>query len=124
MTVHTLQPFSRDLEENVLGAILAAAALDVDAGHRLIDRIIETGLAPGDFYLPSLGRLYHLMLNERYRDHPIDAVSLAGVAANRDDPHVRGQLERLAHTCPAMTPAPHWASLVLRDARDRRNAAA
>lgn len=113
-----------DLEANVVGAILVAGALGPDCGHRLLDRIVATGLDALDFYRRSLGRIYHVMSAERELGHPLDALSLAWKLEREDyDPHVRGTLEALAHTCPAMANAPHWARLVAADARLRREAA-
>jgi len=116
--------YNRDLEEHVLGAVLVAAALDVEAGHRLLDKIVATGLDPFDFYLRSLGRLYHYMLAEREAGRPIDALSLYSVLQREHDAdvHVLGRLHALAHMCPAMTPAPHWAALVAAHARQRKAA--
>lgn len=117
----TLDPLIADAESCVLGAILVAGALGVDTGHRVLDRVVAAGLEPADFYRRSHGRLFHLMLAEREAGRPLDALSLAH-AIDGDDPQVRGRLEALAHTCPAMSPAAHWARLVTRAARERQDA--
>lgn len=115
----TLDPLIADVESCVLGAILVGGALGVDTGHKVLDGVLETGLEPADFYRRSQGRLYQLMLEERQAGRPLDALSLTH-AIDGTDPQVRGRLEALAHTCPAMSPAPHWARLVAQAARERK----
>jgi replicative DNA helicase len=64
-----------ELEQDVLGAILAAAALDRDAGWRLLDRAREL-VEPGDFERPSHGALFALLGDMRDRGDPVDAVAV------------------------------------------------
>ena len=116
----TLDPITVDLEASVCGAILFAAALDLEAGHRVVDRVVATGLLPGHFWRQSLGRLYGVLVAERDLGHPVDALSISYVLERgHADPHMRGRLEELAHTCPAFTLAEHWARLICREARHR-----
>ena len=111
-----------DAERCVLGAVLAAGSLDVDAGHRTLDKIIATGLDANDFYVGSLGTLYAALVEFHHRGLPLDPVSVAyeleqqqGVGAD-----VLGRLRVLAHEIAAITPAVRWAEIVTKAGRARR----
>jgi hypothetical protein len=54
-------------EESVLGAILNAASFSKDAGHKVCDRVVETGLLPEMFYVRSYGALFHALVVQRHR---------------------------------------------------------
>jgi replicative DNA helicase len=121
---HPAMACNLDCERGVLGAILTAGSLDVDAGHRLLDKVVATGLLPIDFYLASHGELYRLLVQERGAGRPLDPVSIAdAIEREGGDPHQRGRLAALAFEVTAVTPAPHWAAIVGRHARLRRAAA-
>ena len=108
-------------ERSVLGAVLAAGSLDVEAGHRTLERIVAIGLDPNDFYVGSLGRLYAALIEFHHRGHPLDPVSVAyeleesGAAAD-----VLGRLHALAHDVHAISPAARWAEIVAKAGRNRR----
>jgi replicative DNA helicase len=108
-------------ERSVLGAVLAAGSLDVDAGHRALERIIATGLDPDDFYLASLGNLYAALVELHHRGHPLDPVSVS-YELERDGAgsEVLGRLQVLAHEVHAITPAARWAAIVAKAGRERR----
>jgi replicative DNA helicase len=112
-----------DAERSVIGAVLAAASLDVDAGHRTLKRIIATGLDPNDFYVASLGNLYAWLVALHERGLPLDPVSVA-YELERDgaEASVVGRLWALAHEVHAITPASRWAEIVARAGRSRRAA--
>jgi replicative DNA helicase len=110
-----------DAERDVLAAILSAGSLDVEAGHRVLDSIYATGLEPQDFYLESHGQLYATLVKLRLASHPLDVVSVADhLEQEGAGPAVHGRLAVLAAECVAFTPAPHWARIVQRHARRRR----
>lgn len=101
-------------EQSVLGAILSAGSYDVDAGHRLVDRVVETGLLPEHFWIESLGKLYAAIVEQRLAGRPVDPVSMAvALRAGETEATVLGRLEVLARTVTAFSPAPHWARLVM-----------
>jgi replicative DNA helicase len=110
-----------DAEHDVLGAVFGAASLDVDAGFRIFDRIVATGLDPNDFYRRSLGALFARLLDLRERSVPLDPVSV-GVELERDgtDPTVVARLHQLAHEAVAFSPCERWAALVAAEGRSRR----
>jgi len=110
-------------ERSVIGAVLAAGSLDVEAGHRTLERIIATGLDPNDFYLASLGQLYGQLIELHHRGHPLDPVSVAYELEREDaGADVLGRLQVLAHECHAITPAARWAEIVAKAGRERRAA--
>jgi replicative DNA helicase len=112
-----------DAERSVLGAVLAAGSLDVEAGHRTLERIIATGLDPEDFFLRSHGTLYAALIDMHHRGHPLDPVSVAyELEREGADPHALGRLRVLAHEVHAITPAPRWAEIVAKAGRERRAA--
>ncbi len=112
-----------DAERSVLGAVLAAASLDVDAGHRTLEKIVATGLDPHDFYIASLGNLYAALVELHHRGHPLDPVSVAYELEEQDaEPDVLGRLHVLAHEITAITPAKRWAEIVAKAGRTRRAA--
>lgn len=122
MSVPTQAAF--DAEGDVLGAVLSAASLDVDAGFRVFDRIVSTGLDPNDFYRRSLGSLYARLLDLRERSVPLDPVSV-GVELERDgaESTVIARLHQLAHEAVAFSPCERWAAIVAAEGRRRRVAA-
>ncbi len=110
-------------ERSVLGAVLAAGSLDVEAGHRTLEKIIATGLDPNDFYVASLGSLYAALVELHHRGHPLDPVSVAYELEEQDaEPDVLGRLHVLAHEISAITPAKRWAEIVAEAGRRRRAA--
>lgn len=115
-------PYNEDAERSVLGAIISAACLDVDAGHRVLDTVYASGLEPHDFALESLGKLYAAIVKQRVAGLPLDPVSLADALEQEGGPiHERTRLAQLAHEVVGFTQANHWAHIVLRDARRRRS---
>ena len=116
-----LEPFNADAERSVVGAIISAACLDLQAGHRVLDTVYATGLEPHDFALQSLGKLYAAIVKQRVAGLPLDPVSLADALEQDGGPiHARARLEQLAHEAIGFTQAKHWANIVLRDSRRRR----
>ena len=114
-------PYNADAERSVVGAIICAACLDLDAGHRVLDTVYATGLEPADFALGSLGKLYAAIVKQRVAGLPLDPVSLADALDEDGGPiHERARLEQLAHETVGFTQAKHWAHIVLRDSRRRR----
>lgn len=112
-----------DAERSVLGAILAAGSLNVEAGHRTLEKVAATGLDPNDFYVRSLGSLYAALLDLHHRGHPLDPVSVAyELEENGAEPDVLGRLRVLAHEITAITPAGRWAEIVATAGRRRRAA--
>ena len=112
-----------DAERCVLGAVLAAASLDAAAGHRVLEKIIATGLDPNDFYVASLGNLYASLVEIYERGLPLDPVSVAYELEHLGaESSVLGRLHQLAHEITAITPAKRWAAIVT-DAGRRRRAA-
>ena len=110
-------------ERSVFGAVLAAGSLDVEAGHRTLEKIIATGLDPNDFYVASLGSLYAALVELHHRGHPLDPVSVAYELEEREaDPHVLSRLHVLVHENTAITPAKRWAEIVAEAGRRRRAA--
>ncbi len=110
-------------ERSVLGAVLAAGSLDVEAGHRTLEKIIATGLDPNDFYVASLGNLYASLVEIYERGLPLDPVSVAYELEEQDaEPDVLGRLHVLAHEITAITPAKRWAEIVAKAGRTRRAA--
>jgi altronate hydrolase len=63
-----------EAEESVLGAILAAGSLDVEAGWRVVDSVVGTGLDVHHFYVASSGQLYAVLCSMRDRGVPVDPV--------------------------------------------------
>jgi replicative DNA helicase len=116
-----IDPYNADAERSVVGAIICAACLDLDAGHRVLDTVYATGLEPHDFALDSLGKLYAAIVKQRVAGLPLDPVSLADALDQDGGPiHERARLEQLAHEAIGFTQAKHWAHIVLRDSRRRR----
>jgi replicative DNA helicase len=110
-----------DAERSLLGAVFAAGSLDVDAGFRTLDRIIETGLDPNHFYIGSNGMLYARLLDLRQREIPLDPVSVAyELEKDGADPWTVARLHELAHEITAITPAARWAEIVAEAGRRRR----
>ncbi len=112
-----------DAERSVLGGVLAAGSLDVEAGHRVLEKIIATGLDPNDFYVASLGNLYAALVELHHRGHPLDPVSVAYELEQLGaESSVLGRLHQLAHEITAITPAKRWAEIVAKAGRTRRAA--
>lgn len=110
-----------DAERSVLGAVLAAGSLDVEAGHRVLEKIIATGLDPNDFYVASLGNLFAELVEIHHRGHPLDPVSVAyELEESGAEPDVLGRLHQLAHEITAISPALRWAEIVATAGRRRR----
>ena len=107
-----------DAERAVLGAILAAGSLDLDAGHRVLDGVVATGLDPNHFYVASLGLLYGRMVDMREKKLPVDPVSV-GYELERSgaESSAVARLHQLAYQITAVTPAPRWAAIVSESAR-------
>jgi replicative DNA helicase len=112
-----------DAERGVIGAIIAAASLDVGAGHRVLDRVVATGLDPNDFYVASFGALYARLVAMRERELPLDPVSVAyELEREGAEPVVVARLHQLAYEVAAISPAPRWAAIVVESARRWRAA--
>jgi replicative DNA helicase len=117
----SVPPQNIEAEENILGAILLAASYGCHAGHRLIDRVVATGLEPVDFYLASHCRLFGALIELRGRELPLDPLSVTDALDRRGAPaDTRGRLERLAYVVPAFSNVEHYARIVARLARERR----
>jgi hypothetical protein len=91
-------------EESVLGAILNAASFSKDAGHKVCDRVVETGLLPEMFYVRSYGALFHALVVQRLAGLPLDPVSVAAwprgsvqTTPPRNGPH--GSKHMVSHIC-------------------------
>ena len=109
-----------DAERSVLGSILLAGSCSVEAGHRVTDRVLATGLLPEHFWLASHATLFALVVDERLAGRPLDPVSVAAALEFTDgDPLARGRLEVLAREVTAFNTAEHHARLVLRAHRAR-----
>lgn len=108
-------------ERDVLGAILNAACISVEAGHRVCDRALLMGLLSEHFYLASHGELFGLLGSMRLRGLPLDplavAVELHGVNATA---HVVGLLHVLAREVVAFNVIEHRVGIVLRAAAGRQ----
>ena len=112
-----------DAERSVIGAVLAAGSLDVECGHRTLERIVATGLDANDFYVASLGQVYAQLVDLHHRGYPLDPVSVAyELETQGAEPDVVGRLHVLAHEVYATTPAVRWAEIVVRAGRMRRSA--
>ena len=110
-------------EFGVLGAVLSAASYDLEAGFRVVDRVVATGLDPIDFYYPANGILFGVLVDRREHGRPVDPVSVASELEQRDaEPHVLGRLHRLAYEVTNFSSAAHWAEIVVVAARRRRAA--
>lgn len=119
--MNSCDTYNEDAERCVVGAIISAACLDLNAGHRVLDTVYATGLEPHDFALQSLGKLYAAIVKQRVAGLPLDPVSLADALLQDGGPiHERARLEQLAHEAIGFTQAKHWAHIVLRDSRRRR----
>lgn len=126
-----------DAERDVLGAILSGGSYGV--GGKILDRALAEGLRPYDFYRPTNGLLFALLIDLDGRGIPLDPVSVAaeleargreqlGALAGLDFVYVdlglaRARLESLAHEATGFSNVEHHARLV-REAADRRRAAA
>lgn len=112
--------YVEEAERLVCGSMLWAGCVDRDAGHRVADSIVRTGLLPAHFDRPSLCILYGYLLKYRVEGIPLDPVSVAA-ALDRDgaDPAAYGRLVVLAHETGSFTPAARWAQIVVEDARRR-----
>jgi hypothetical protein len=112
-------PQNLDAEESVLGAIMLSAT--PDAGAKIIDALRATGLEPDDFYRPSHGLIYATALALVDRREPTDAVSLADALDGRlDEAGGKERLHELAALVPATANAPHYATIVVKEAQRRR----
>jgi replicative DNA helicase len=115
-----LRHWAEDAERAVLGCVLAAAALDADAGFRVLRRVQTAGLDAEHFALAAHEALFRLM--ERMADEglPIDAVSVAAeVDATHEDPRLVARLRTLACEVPAISACERYAAIVT-DATVRR----
>jgi replicative DNA helicase len=105
----------------VLGAILAAGSLGLEPGHRLLDRVVRTGLLPIDFYVRSHGELFAGLVRLRGEGIPLDPVSVADALDRTSaEAETRGRLVRLAYCVTAFGTVEHHARIVARCARERR----
>jgi replicative DNA helicase len=110
-------------EEYVVAALLSAASYSPEAGHRLVDEVLATGLLPEYFWRPSVGLLFALVCRMRVLGVPGDPVSVAAeLEQDGAAEHVLGCLFRLAHEVVAFTPAARWAAIVVAAAERRGNA--
>lgn len=118
------QPQNLAAEEGVLGAIMLAGT--TEAGAKIIDALRATGLEPDDFYRPSHGLIYETALALVERGEPTDAVSLAdALEGDRlDEAGGNERLHELAALVPATANAPHYATIVVKEAERRRLAEA
>ena len=112
-----------DAERSVLGSVLAAGSLDVEAGHRTLETVVATGLGPTDFYVASLGSLFASLVEIHERGLPLDPISVAYELEQLGaESSVLGRLHQLAHEITAITPAKRWAEIVTEAGRRRRAA--
>lgn len=109
-----------DAEAEVVGAILLAAIVSVETGHRILDRALETGIVAEDFWRQSLGLLFVTLCDMQAQDLPLDplavAVELDGIYAPG---HVRARLEVLARSTTAFGHIEHRCGIVMAASRDR-----
>jgi replicative DNA helicase len=109
-----------EAERSVLGAILRAACLDVDAGHRVVRRVRAAGLDPEHFALASHGALFEVFIVLTDAGEPLDPVSVAAeIDARHEDPHLMARLQVLAHETPVVSAAERYARIVIEAALRR-----
>jgi replicative DNA helicase len=114
-----------DAEADVLGAIMLGGSYSLDAGHRLCDRVLATGLLPFHFWRESNGRLYALLISMRHHQKPLDPLSVSIELEGLDAPgHVRGRLEALARSVVAFNVVEHRCRIVMAAAAQRASSAA
>ena len=102
-----------EAERSALGCVLAAAALDADAGHRVLRRLLAAGLDQEHFSIASHAELYRLLIQMMEDGIPIDAVSVAAeIDRNHADPRLIARLRILAHEVPAIGAAERYARIV------------
>jgi replicative DNA helicase len=105
--------FDEAAERSVLGAILSAACVDRDAGWRIVDRALATGLLPEHFFLASHGEMFATLVRMRHGRVPVDPISVAhelGVCGA--DALTRGRLWTLAHEVVATNTVERHAQIV------------
>jgi replicative DNA helicase len=111
---------SADAERDVLGAILKAASLGAEPGHRIFDRALATGLRPSHFHAALIGELYGTLGLMRGRDLPLDPLSVSVELERVDSPrHTRAHLGSLAHEVTAFNLIEHRAGIVIAAAKAR-----
>lgn len=112
-----------EAERSVLAAILAAACVDVELGHRVLRRARATGLHPAHFWLASHGRLFEALIRLEQAGQPLDPVSLAA-ELDRDhaDPTIVSRLRVLAHEHAPSAAVARYSEIV-RDAAEAREIA-
>jgi len=100
-------------ERSVLGAILSAACLDRDAGWRILDRVLLTGLLPGMFFLRSHGETFATLVAMGLAEIPLDPISVAHeLERTSATAFTRGRLYELAREVTASGTAEHHARIV------------
>ena len=109
-----------EAERAVLGAILCAACLDVDAGHRVLRRVQVVGLDPDHFALASHSALFEVLIVLAGAGEPLDPISVAAeIDARHEDPRLLDRLYVLAHEVAVISGAERYARIVVEAALRR-----
>lgn len=108
-------PYDRQAEEATIGALL----IDPDA----MDRVIATGLQPGDFHLVRLRLIFRAIMQLHEHDLPGDYVLV--LSQLKRDGHLKdvggpAGVTALILRCPTSIYATHYADVVVRCAQQRR----
>lgn len=108
-------PHNPEAEENVLGAMMLSATA--------IDRTTETGLEPDDFYRPSHGLIYSAAIALHRLGEPVDPITVAerlDELGRLTEIGGKDRIRQIATLAVTSTNAPHYAKIIVRDARRRR----
>ncbi len=109
-----------EAEESVIAAILSAACLSADAGHKVYRRAEAAGLDPAHFGSASYVVLYSTIGRMVEANVPVDPVSVAA-ELDRDhaDAHVIHRLRVLAASVTAFNAVERHAQIVVESAARR-----
>lgn len=111
-------PHNVEAEEHVIGSMLISATA--------IEAVSEI-LSPADFYRPSHGRMYEVMVEMAHAGTAVDAITLANrleELAQLKSVGGKDRIREIATLVPASTNAKHWAVIVRDTAVVRRLAEA
>jgi replicative DNA helicase len=109
-----------EAERAAVGCVLAAAALNVDAGHRALQRVIAAGLDAEHFAIESHGELFRTIRRMADESLPLDAVSVAAQLDHEHaDPRLIARLRVLAAEVATVSACERYARIVI-DAAVRR----
>src|SRR5918994_193845 len=108
-------PQNVEAEESVLGAVLVAPTM--------IDRVVEEGLRAGDFYRDRHRAVWAAVLELWEDGAAIDAITVTERLREQGELEAAGGrsvVSELADRSPAAGNAPHYASIVVENARLRQ----